>query len=1612
MARITFANALSGIRNAVGPGGQQRAKEQLSAVMDGLLQLVGNANIAPGNTEQADPLNNPFTLYVNPYIGSDRFVAGSYNWFEEPAGASTEAIIAAKLRRLENQRLVCGFSPQRPFKTINRAVIEAAIITSKNWYISDPLAHLDCVCIVLAPTLHIVYNNPSTDSSAISVSQWADGFEPTWQHLIAFNPAEGGVLAPRGASLVSQHGDLRHTILRPSWVPDGAVDEIPTYANGVATYALRRQIVKVTGGGYAFGLTFRDKLNHLSSHHLLNAFGHATQAELNAFYAAVWTACGSGGNLSQAYLTARGTEYQIAAPISGSPSEAWDNTNSASFYIFQCTVRSDFGMGRLWADGAKVEGFKSFVLANFTGVSLQKGMPATEGSNQNDMACWQKYSGGNWVPVTSYADYISQSPDNIRPNPLRRSIGVGAINEAFIQKVSIFDIGEAVQSFVDAGGEIDSNNGNSSFGGCAGLARGYRAAALPQDRNWQISAIRVPLSPGDKTGNIQRFYLGTIAAISPSAITLTAALAPYGTSSTVPEVLGRRGFSLPPGSFIWIENAQGVDWRAPASASAWSATAPIQLSIGGTATDPDGNPIEVAGNGVSLAIGSRVYVRRLIDTRTPAERRLSLRLSNTTKARIPPAHYVLQTDPNSGSIARPLSSTELILATSTGVGSSPGAGVSTTAEVTLRRGGTPITYANGTFYRAGTVVLHANKHWVNSRDLITAQATPDPLLWQETYVHMESGFAPEDNLRNEAPILLFDQDTDGAEVTSSCGIDWSAIWTTDAAIYTQYRTGVDYLGAHLLLTALGYSSADAHAALIPRAGASRDRNPALTSSPASTLALASVLPAGGAANGAANWAVEWRRPSMLWMGSHRWFTSGAGNYSKAVPKALQDMGAQNRFTYLFTSNGGGRVVPQGSQEDGLLVSPRGLEDVATGITQNVESLGAADLNTSQDDERSSLTITNQFTVLGSATFGGPVSFEDITAGTTVKLGPLRLAQLAELQKTGIAAPIATNDTTINGDPGAVNVPGLNAWKQAQQLVSAASGQLIIYIKSTAPDRDLASMLKTPPSSPANAIPTFARASEYANQVLAGSEQTAVVRVAAVGIYNPESYWFCNVRFEAWNTALTAMPFPSDSVGTNSIPNNYYDGTGYENFTAIPHLFIWRLYVRDAITAETTAGATNMHILAYPAQIYTTKNVEFVGGFATLGLAETIKAVANGTIPKTSFVYSFDVTWLGIPSINKINGTAATGNLVFSLNTANNVDVLLNSIRAATGFTGGFICWTQRSFVNAGGGNTRFVKLYDLILGPSLPSRKEALGGSRDPYFMVRDDIRIKVSNIYLRGNTTISSAGIGCTNNLPAANSVHYGSAVVAAPWIWRQFHHTLIASQAPGIKINLDSLGGMQDTVDNFSVYVQRSAGADFSYYTDLTGKMLPNSIHLISNASTASLLAYPDNASDGQMGPFLDQLIHAKNGINVANAFWLVYASGSGNVWPGWIGRFGNNGYNSTKTRGVILGASAWYQKPEGNGSVTFGEFIVNKANFIVGAANAVVGLFMRAGGSVATINSYAPTYVVGSASYGEGNPAGSNPVITAADATLDLNIGLRSWRGGIHSQYGSQLDSDCVL
>jgi len=1012
VASLEFAGDSGSLSDINATQGEFRS--QIAALNDLMRQIAGNAAISAGSSAQADPLNAPFTLYVNPYTGSDEFVGGAYNDYD--AGT-----LESKIKRLEKQRLVCGFSPQRPFKTINRAVIEAAIITSKDWLnVADPSGILNTVSIVLSPGVHILYNNPGQAST--SITSWGASKTPDSTELIKFNPATvGGVLLPRGCSLCGP--DLRKTTIRPNWVP-AVADEAADYSN-------RRGMLKITGTGYFFGFTVRDSINEARSHHLLDAFHFASQSELDDFYAKTFSAVGTGADLGAALTVTKSTEYQIVGPIdrTQSPTSAWDTTASASPYIFNCSIRSDYGIGGAFMDGSKVEGLKSMVCANFTGVSLQK-----------DMDCWQRYSGNTWT-TTTYQQYIDADPDNIRMNPARINRHISAINNAFIQEVSVFAIGQGIHHFTDLGGEITVTNSNSSFGGCAAVSSRYKTFAFGQDQNWTVSAIKVPLNVSEKTGNIRRIYLGTVSAIDSSSVTLSAPLAISAESATVPAILLADGYTLADNTKVWIENPTGDDWRTDLTSSAWSSSNPDEINIASAflqsgTDDPVGTNPDTS---TSLAIGKRVYIRRLIDTRTPAERRLSITLNNTATARLPERNFVIQTDPSraGGAIDREFTSTgsEIILVGSSGTGPSEGVGVLKTAEITLRRAAASKTYSNGEYYTAGTIVKHESKHYQSLQDQTTSTADPDPTTWGETFVHMPSDYNPEDSSSNTERIIVFDTDTDDDANSTTLDINFTTIWTSAGNVRNNYRSSTDYLGIHAFLVALGFDSDDAHAALVPQSAADRERDP----SSASDFPNG---PSGGAATGLGNWAVEFRRPSALRLYGHAWEWAGFLNYSKAIPAAQKELGPQNKFTYYFTNQLGGRVVPKGSNEDGFNITPRGLEDIETGATLSVDSIGSSTIDEYAETNFDSITVgtaqIDELTVANNITF---------PASAKASVDDFGVLQLADLNAIDTDTTAATTDAQINTSADkAITLPGLNRWREQRNLLSGAqSGATVVML---------------------------------------------------------------------------------------------------------------------------------------------------------------------------------------------------------------------------------------------------------------------------------------------------------------------------------------------------------------------------------------------------------------------------------------------------------------------------------------------------------------------------------------------------------------------------------------
>ena len=160
-----------------------------------------------------------------------------------------------------------------------------------------------------------------------------------------------------------------------------------------------------------------------------------------------------------------------------------DTVGSASPYIFNISLRSVFGMCGCLSDGSKADGFKSMVIAQFTGIGLQK-----------DPNAFVKYdsTSGEYKDTTFAGNENIQSDSRAVFKPSYQNFHIKTINDAYIQNVSIFAIGYAEQFASDTGGDQSINNSNSNFGAKAIVAEGFKAGAFPQDDVGYITHIIPP----------------------------------------------------------------------------------------------------------------------------------------------------------------------------------------------------------------------------------------------------------------------------------------------------------------------------------------------------------------------------------------------------------------------------------------------------------------------------------------------------------------------------------------------------------------------------------------------------------------------------------------------------------------------------------------------------------------------------------------------------------------------------------------------------------------------------------------------------------------------------------------------------------------------------------------------------------------------------------------------------------------------------------------------------------------------------------------------------------------------------------------------------------------
>ena len=175
-----------------------------------------------------------------------------------------------------------------------------------------------------------------------------------------------------------------------------------------------------------------------------------------------------------------------------------DTVTGASPYIFNISLRSIWGMNGMHADGSKASGFKSMVVAQFTGVSLQKDDRAFVKYNQQS----RTYESVDYTAVygSSLTNGASQTDPNkiyhLDANAIYRSgwetSHIKISNDSFIQVVSVFAIGYTKHFDVESGGDASITNSNSNFGQISLNSAGFKKEAFDKDNNAFITSIVAP----------------------------------------------------------------------------------------------------------------------------------------------------------------------------------------------------------------------------------------------------------------------------------------------------------------------------------------------------------------------------------------------------------------------------------------------------------------------------------------------------------------------------------------------------------------------------------------------------------------------------------------------------------------------------------------------------------------------------------------------------------------------------------------------------------------------------------------------------------------------------------------------------------------------------------------------------------------------------------------------------------------------------------------------------------------------------------------------------------------------------------------------------------------
>jgi hypothetical protein len=204
----------------------------------------------------------------------------------------------------------------------------------------------------------------------------------------------------------------------------------------------------------------------------------------------------SGIQVSVDTTPALGQNAQVLAEV--------DSVESASPYVFNVSIRSVWGICGIWANGLKATGFKSMVIAQYTGVSLQR----------DDRAFIRYDEYANTWNQASLVDAFATVPYHAKGDSYWkddwRNFHVRASEDAFIQNVSIFAVGFADHFLMESGGDMSITNSNSNFGNTSLHAIGFKGFSFNQDKAGYITDIIPPQQVTESETNREKVLYYTI----------------------------------------------------------------------------------------------------------------------------------------------------------------------------------------------------------------------------------------------------------------------------------------------------------------------------------------------------------------------------------------------------------------------------------------------------------------------------------------------------------------------------------------------------------------------------------------------------------------------------------------------------------------------------------------------------------------------------------------------------------------------------------------------------------------------------------------------------------------------------------------------------------------------------------------------------------------------------------------------------------------------------------------------------------------------------------------------------------------------------------------------